>query len=295
MKSITVFTPTFNRAYCLHLGYVALKHQTCTDFKWLIIDDGSTDNTKELVHNWIAEGVIDIEYHYKENGGMHTGHNEAYKFIDTELNVCIDSDDFMPDNAIELILNKWQNEGGDQYAGLLGLDVDTNGNVIGTRFPEYLHICKYSELKRKHGVVGDIKFVYRTEVIKKYMPYPIFENEKFVPLGYVYALIDKDYNMLCSNEIYCIVEYMPDGSTKNIIKQYFRNPKGFAHERKILMIRWPFFIDRFRYAMHYISSSIIQKNKNFISESPNKVMTIIALPFGILLHLYILLLNKKGN
>lgn len=294
-KTLTVFTPTYNRAYCLHLGYEALKRQTSRDFKWLIIDDGSTDNTKELVDSWIAEGVVEIEYCYKENGGMHTGHNKAYELINTELNVCIDSDDWMPDDAVELILNKWKKEGGEQFAGLLGLDVDKEGKVIGTKFPDELRQCKYSELKRKHGVVGDIKFVYRTEIIKKYIPYPVFEGEKFVPMGYPYALIDKKYDMLCSNEVYCIVEYMPDGSTKNIIKQYLRNPKGFAHERKVLMVAWPFFIDRFRYAMHYISSSILMKNKNFIKESPNKLLTIAAVPFGLLLHFYILFLSKKSN
>jgi glycosyltransferase involved in cell wall biosynthesis len=295
MKTLTVFTPTYNRAYCLHLGYEALKRQTSKDFKWLIIDDGSTDNTKQLVDSWISEGDVEIEYCYKENGGMHTGHNKAYELIDTELNVCIDSDDYMTDDAVELIINKWKKYGGEQYAGLLGLDIDKNGKVIGTKFPDNLSQCKYSELKRKHGVVGDIKFVYRTDIIRKYIPYPVFEGENFVPLGYVYALVDKDYNMLCSNDVYCIVEYMTDGSTKNIVKQYFHNPKGFAHERKVLMVTWPFFIDRFRYVLHYISSSIISRNSKFIRESPNKLLTISALPLGILLYFYILFLNKRNK
>ncbi|MGZ2371889.1 glycosyltransferase family 2 protein [Ancylomarina sp. YFZ004] len=294
-KTITVFTPTYNRAYCLHLGYEALKRQSSKDFKWLIIDDGSTDNTKELVELWIAEDIVEIEYHYKQNGGMHTGHNKAYELIDTELNVCIDSDDYMSDNAIELIINRWRKKGGEEFAGLLGLDVDRQGSVIGTKFPDNISQCKYSELKRKHGVVGDIKFIFRTEVIKKYLPYPVFEGEKFVPLGYMYALVDKDYDMLCSNEIYCVVEYMQDGSTPNMEKQYFNNPKGFAYERKVRMIVSPYFIDRCRNAMHYISSSIMSKNKNFFKETPNKLMTIIAFPFGLCLHIYILYLYRKNG
>ncbi|PKP24328.1 MAG: glycosyltransferase [Bacteroidetes bacterium HGW-Bacteroidetes-2] len=295
MKTLTVFTPTYNRAYCLHQVYESLCRQTSQDFLWLVIDDGSTDETNDLVASWKKEAKIEIHYHYKENGGMHTGHNVAYSLIDTELNVCIDSDDYMPEDAVELIIKKWKKEGGNQFAGILGLDIDKNGNVIGTKFPEDLMHCKYSELKRKHGVVGDIKFVYKTDIIKKYMPYPVFKGEKFVPLGYPYALIDKNYDMLCSNEIYCIVEYQPDGSTKNIIKQYINNPKGFAHERKKLMVAWPFFMDRFRFSIHYISSSIFLKNKNFIKESPRKIMTVFAIPFGVLLHLYILYLNKKNT
>ena len=99
MATLTVFTPTFNRAYCLHLCYESLLRQTCTDFEWLVVDDGSTDNTRALVNGWIQDGKISVRYIYKENGGMHTGYNTAYDNIDTELAVCIDSDDYMPDDA----------------------------------------------------------------------------------------------------------------------------------------------------------------------------------------------------
>ena len=82
-----------------------LIRQTCKDFIWLIIDDGSTDNTKELVDSWIKENKIEIRYHWQENQGMHGAHNTAYELIDTELNVCIDSDDYMPDDAVEKIIS----------------------------------------------------------------------------------------------------------------------------------------------------------------------------------------------
>ena len=85
-KTLTVFTPAYNRAYTLPLGYEALCRQTCNDFEWLIIDDGSTDNTRELVQQWIEEGKVKIRYIYQENQGMHGAHNTAYRNIDTELN-----------------------------------------------------------------------------------------------------------------------------------------------------------------------------------------------------------------
>lgn len=117
--TITVFTPAYNRAYTLHLCYESLKRQTSKDFKWLIIDDGSTDNTKHLVDSWINENNgFEIKYIYKENGGMHTAHNKAYENIDTELNVCIDSDDYMTDDAIEKIVKFWEKNGEDKYAGI---------------------------------------------------------------------------------------------------------------------------------------------------------------------------------
>ena len=107
--TLSVFTPTYNRAYTLWKGYEGLKRQTCKDFKWIIVDDGSTDNTKELVSGWINENLFPIEYYYKKNGGMHTAHNEAYRHIDTELAVCIDSDDYMVYNGVELIISRWKN------------------------------------------------------------------------------------------------------------------------------------------------------------------------------------------
>lgn len=103
---ITIFTPAYNRAYSLHLCYESMLRQENKNFKWLIVDDGSTDNTKELVEEWIQkDNGFEIQYVYKKNGGMHTAHNTAYELIDTELNVCIDSDDYLADGAIEKIVN----------------------------------------------------------------------------------------------------------------------------------------------------------------------------------------------
>ena len=99
MKTLTVFTPTYNRAHTLERLYQSLCAQTCQDFDWLVIDDGSTDDTKGLIEKFSAEGRISIRYIYKDNGGLYTGYNVAYQTIETELNVCIDSDDAMPERA----------------------------------------------------------------------------------------------------------------------------------------------------------------------------------------------------
>ena len=294
MKKITIFTPTYNRAYCLGNCYESLTRQNNGAFIWLIIDDGSSDDTKALVDSWIAEHKIDIIYHYQKNQGMHGAHNAAYRLIQTELNVCVDSDDFMPDDAVEKILNLWDKYGGEKYAGIIGLDIDRKNNIIGTHFPDKLKECKYYQLKSKYNVVGDKKFIYRTDVIKKYPEYPIFKEERFVPLGYKYMLIDQDYSLLCFNEVFCNVEYMEDGSSLNIFKQYKKHPKGFTHERKERMKFSYTFKERFKNAIHYISCSIMTKNWKFLSESPKKIMTIFALPFGIVLYLYIMNTTKKG-
>ena len=105
---LTVFTPAYNRAHTLLRTYESLRIQRCKDFIWMIVDDGSVDNTAELVAQWqLQDNGFEIQYIYKENGGMHTAHNTAYEHIKTELNVCIDSDDMMAVDAVEKILNKY--------------------------------------------------------------------------------------------------------------------------------------------------------------------------------------------
>ena len=294
MATLTVFTPTYNRAYVLKQCYDSLCRQTCKDFVWLIIDDGSSDNTKEIVEKWMAnDNGFEIRYVYKKNGGMHTGHNKAYELIDTELNVCIDSDDFMPDDAVELIVNFWEENKDSSYSGIIALDVYKNGQVIGKELPNK----KSTTLSGyyQNGGQGDKKLIYRTEIINKYPPYPEFEGEKFVPLDYKYLLADQDYELLIMNKPVCVVEYMEDGSSKNMLRQYYKNPRGFAFMRKVSMKYDTGFFKNFKTCIHYVSSSFISKNRKFVKESPRKGMTVLATPFGFALYLLVLYNNREGK
>ena len=283
---LTIFTPAYNRANTLHLGYEALLRQTCQDFVWLIIDDGSADNTRELVEGWIAEGKLTIRYIRQENQGMHGAHNTAYRHIETELNTCIDSDDYMPDDAVEKILKCWREKGSDRVAGIIGLDADFSGNLIGTAFPEGLNETTLGGFYAGGGR-GDKKMVYRTDVIRNYPEYPLFTGEKYVSLGYKYQLIDQDYKLLTLNEVLVCVEYRADGSSLNMFRQYIRNPQGFAFIRKVSMQLAPTTKRRYIEAVHYVSSSLILKNKRFIHETPCKALTVLALFPGFLWYGYI--------
>ena len=290
--TLTVFTPAYNRAYTLHLCYESLVKQTCKDFKWLIIDDGSTDNTKELINSWMDnDNGFEIEYVYKKNGGMHTAHNKAYEIIDTELNICIDSDDYMADDAVKKIINFWKQYGSKKYAGVIALDATFDNIVIGKEFPKDLKETTLSGYYDQGGQ-GDKKLIYRTDLMKKYPPYPVFEGEKYVSLGYKYLLCDQDYKLLVLNEIVCNVEYREDGSSLNMFRQYLRNPKGFAFIRKIDMKYNKSIKKNLKSCIHYVSSSFISHNKHFIKESPKKVMTVLMIPFGFLLYIFV---KNKGK
>lgn len=285
--TLTVFTPTYNRAYTLWKGYEGLKRQTCKDFKWIIVDDGSTDNTRELVSGWIKENLVPIEYYYKKNGGMHSAHNEAYRHIDSELAVCIDSDDYMTDNGVELIITRWRKEGKDNHAGMIGLDIYENGSVIGTSFPENLHECKTYDLARKHGVYYDKKYVYRSDVIKQYLPYPEFEGERFGTVNFLYQKIDHDYDMLCSNDVYCVVEYMPDGLTINIYEQHKKSPRTRAYESDVLISYVPYWQEKLKRAAQYVSSAIFAKDLKLLFQTKNKAWVFSAIPIGIIYNVYL--------
>ena len=277
---LTIFTPAYNRAHTLLRTYESLLQQDCKEFIWLIIDDGSTDNTAELVKSWQSkENGFEIRYIYKENGGMHSAHNTAYAHIDTELNTCIDSDDKLAPGAVRMILDKWERVRDQGYAGIIGLDADFDNNVIGKGFPKGMTettVIGYYVA----GGSGDKKLVYRTDVINQYPAYPIFEGEKYVALSYKYRLIDQKYKMAVLDEVLCNVEYQPDGSSHTMWKQYLKNPRGFAFWRKVCM-QYPESKKRLLVdCIHYCSSSQIAHNRNYIQESPRKLLTVLCTPVG---------------
>lgn len=286
MKKVTVFTPTYNRAYLLPRLYESLCRQTSRDFLWMVIDDGSTDNTKQFIEQWQAENKIEIQYFYKENGGMHTGHNLAYQNIRTELNVCIDSDDWMPDDAVEKILNFWsQLENKEEFSGFVGLDADVNGRIIGTAIDKNLKRGSYLDLYRH--TTGDKKFVLKTEEVKKYPPYPEFQNEKLSPLGALYILMGEEKDFLFVNEVYCIVEYQPEGSGNTIFRQYKQSPRGFAWSRKIQIKYSIDIISKFKNYVHLVSSAIFAKDFKIAFQGVNPLFSLLVAPFGVLLNLFI--------
>ena len=291
MKLLTIFTPTYNRKHTIERTYQSLVRQTCKDFEWLIIDDGSTDDTETIVREWQNNDCgFKIRYVYQQNQGMHGAHNTAYDHITTELNTCIDSDDYMPTDAVEKIVRLWKSlsiEDKERYAGIIGLDIDDGHHkVIGSMFPSQLKETTLSAFYANGGT-GDKKLVYRTEVVNKYPRYPVFEGEKYVGLASLYTLIDQDYRLVVLNDPLVVVDYQPDGSSFNMYRQYWNNPKGFCYLRKIDMRYALSFKRKFVSCIHYVSSSIRCRNRNFLRESPKPILTFLAIPFGVLLYGFI--------
>lgn len=281
MKTLTVFTPTYNRAYLLPRLYESLCNQTSLEFVWLIIDDGSVDNTKELVESWIIQSDIEIKYHYKDNGGMHTAHNLAYSLIETELNVCIDSDDYMPVDAIHKILDAWCGvEHKESYAGIIGLDADFNNNILGSRMPLSIKEGSLADLYNNYGGTGDKKIVLRTDVVNQYPNYPEYKGEKLVPLGILYLMIGKDFKSIYLDDILCNVEYQKLGSSNTIQKQYFLSPKGFAYAKSLQKQYTTSWILHIKYSLHIGISSCITKNFRLLNQGPKAYLNWVILPIA---------------
>ena len=293
---LTVFTPTYNRAHTLPRTYESLCKQTSKDFEWLIIDDGSTDNTKDIVDGWKKDELIPIIYVYKDNGGLYTGYNTAYSMIETELCVCIDSDDFMPLDAVENIVNTWRKYGSDKYAGITGLDFSLDGYPIGGFFPEEHTEGHIIDLYIKKIHIGDTKQVMRTKVMRTVSPMIGFSGEKFFNPIYLLLKADDIYPSLFLNKNLCFVDYQygKDSMSSMIYKQYLDSPRSFSKMRILEMtLRHNTRKNLIRVCIHYNSSTIISKDKQWLSNSPRKYLTILTRPLGWILSKYIFLRAKK--
>jgi len=288
LPNLTVFTPTYNRAHLLPRVYEALLRQSIHNFVWLIVDDGSTDGTEILVKSWQQEKRLAIHYYKKENGGLHTAYNLAIAKASTELFICIDSDDFMPDDAVENILELWDSKKSAEVAGIIGLDYGMDGNPLrGKLLPdvERVHILDLA-IRYKHDV--DTKMVHRTDLLKAVAPMTVFRGEKnFNPI-FLFLKIDNQYPLLVLNKNLCFVDYQETGMANNILKQFVDSPKSFAELRKLnmsLIRATPGFI--FANAVHYVSSSIFANNRNWFKEAPRKGYAVLAVPMGLMLNLYL--------
>lgn len=278
-KRLTIFTPTYNRAYILHRLYESLCKQTNKEFIWLIVDDGSSDNTTDMVSKWIQEGLILIEYIRQENQGKHIAHNTGVENCRTQLFFCVDSDDYLLENAIEDIINNIGKIKGDDISGIVSVRTRQDGTVIGTPMPKTVEYSSLSELYEKYKFKGDTALIFKTKVLKKYK-FPKIDNEKFMGEEYIYAQIDEKHKLYISHDKYYVCEYLQDGYTTNMFKVIVNSPKGYMElKRTKLKVSKTFFI-KYKAASLYIVGCWLSKERSCVKNSPNKIITILAIPLA---------------
>lgn len=239
---ITIFTPTYNRAYIISKLYKSLLMQTYKDFEWLIVDDGSTDKTQELIQSFSNQNKINIIYFKQENGGKHRAINQGVKLAKGELFFIVDSDDYLPSNSLERIIYHWRGiENDESFAGISGFMRYPNGTIIGGGMKYNIIDSNLIERRGKYNIQGDMAKVLKTKVLKNF-PFPDFPGEKFVAESIVWNRLAEKYKIRYINEAIYVAKYLDDGLSFNSIRNRRKNPnytcllyKELANNKKITL------------------------------------------------------------
>jgi len=221
MPLFTIFTPTYNRAYTLPQLYKSLINQTLKDFVWLIIDDGSTDDTEQIIKSFIEEKKISITYIKQQNQGKHIAINNSLDIITTEYFITVDSDDYLLKNAVQICTQlAEENIQKEKFAGFTFFRSDKTNKTIINSNNKTSFIYNYLII----DLIGENTFVLKTNIAKKYK-FPVYVGEKFCQESYMLVQIMNFYNILYTDYILAIGEYLEDGLSQNIYKRLLANPK----------------------------------------------------------------------
>ena len=230
MPFISILTPTYNRGKLLLPLYDSLKNLTFKDFEWLIVDDGSEDDTEQYALSWIEHNIenaeFPIRYIKKSNGGKHTAINRGVREANGELILILDSDDTLPVDSLVTIAQYYEQcKGYKDCAGVCGLMAHHDGQLIGSGFPkdpmyESALQFRYAE---KGNVTGDLLEVYKTSVMREF-PFPEVENEKFCPESLVWNRIANKYKLFCFNKVVYYRDYLEGGLTSKIVRIRMNSP-----------------------------------------------------------------------
>lgn len=226
LEMLTVFTPTYNRAQTLPRLYRSLLQQTCMDFEWLVVDDGSLDETASLLAEWVKESKFTVRYIQKENGGKYRAYNVGLREAKGELFFCVDSDDWLPPHSVERIMEQKELlDVTSNIAGFIALKDYANGEIIGNPFH-----CKETKTTLFHleeiGEGGERSLVFKTSIARQY-PFPEETHEKFLTESVIYDRYHPYYQFHIINQPLCTCEYQTDGLSSNPQRLMVQNPSGY--------------------------------------------------------------------
>ncbi|MRT93426.1 glycosyltransferase family A protein [Ancylomarina sp. 16SWW S1-10-2] len=226
MKKITIFTPTYNRVALLPRAYDSLKRQTCKNFEWLIIDDGSQDETRALIESYILENEIDIVYIYQENRGQYFATNTAITNANSELFAFLDSDDYLADNAIERLIYFFEKiKSNDEFAGVAGLKAYFDGSCVGGEVDYDTLDCTNIDYRYKYKYTGDKYECFKTKLIKEHL-FPIFEG-KYAPNALLWNRMSHKKMLRFFNEKLYFCEYEPGSMSSTIVQNRQSTPDAY--------------------------------------------------------------------
>ena len=282
MKDITIFTPTYNRAFSLEKAYNSLIKQEDKNFIWMIIDDGSTDDTEKIVENWIKQKKIKIEYYKIKNGGKANAYNYAIEKTKTDYFLfSLDSDDVLIDNAISIIneyINKYSNYNIINFINKVSNKKENKYDI------NKLKDKSYFDALNEHILNIETVNLFKTSYLKNYK-FPRIENENFFTEAYIF------YKMKCpvkwTNTELEKATYLNDGLTKNTSKLFVNNPKSWYLYNKLRLENSKSFKYTIKYTIYLISFGLLSNSNSILKDSKNTILTILLYPFGFIGKIYL--------
>lgn len=280
---LSVFTPTYNRAKLLSRLYRSIVEQGFTDMEWIIVDDGSTDDTAEVVNGFQRENKFPIVYLYKSNGGKHTAFNLALEHARGEYFFCVDSDDWLSKHALTTIIERLQ--GADQVAGLIAYKSTTDGALLSDEFPKGIERIGLFQLNHLACCNGEFSIVFRTFIISPFR-FPVFDGEKYLGENVLYDRLGKGTLFLLLPMAITICEYQPSGLSSMHVRLMRENPAGFClyFMQRIDLPESVF--DRFITAGKYHAFCFFAGKNKTPYTGKYRILVVLAKPLGVAFRYY---------
>ena len=280
---ITVFTPTYNRAHTLQRLYDSLCKQIHRDFEWLIVDDGSTDETCQRIRSFQAKASFPIRYLKKDNGGKHTAYNVAISNAAGEYFFCVDSDDYLTDDALTAIAKNAEDNS--DAVGIVGLKVSLSGVLLSDSLPDLKRVSSLAALGELYHCRGEFSIILRTDVAKQ-LPYPVFAGERFIGECVVYDQLIQYGELALLNQPLTICEYQPDGYSAGTNRLMRENPAGYClyFMQRIDLVSG--LLNRLVTAGKYQCFGILARENRSGYQGKHRLFTSLCYPVGLLFFIY---------
>ncbi|MBV5141281.1 glycosyltransferase family 2 protein [Staphylococcus xylosus] len=283
MTKLTIFTPTYNRAHTLPRLFDSLVKQTNYDFEWLIVDDGSTDNTEQIVKTFTTE-KFPVRYIKQSNNGKHIATNIGLKNAMGELFTCLDSDDWFYPEAVEFFIGQFSEN--NKMNALISLDTFENGDVVGEQLPK-IDNANWVDLRYKYQIKGDKCYVFKTRIVK-YMTFPQYGASIHMPPSYQLFDYSRYYNFHLSNVKTKFVEYQSDGISSKVKLNYFKSAENYCEYRKFANDQLPNLKEKIKNILLFDISWIeLKLSRKFKFKSKSSfILSLLCLPISSVMYVY---------
>lgn len=281
--TFSIFTPTYNRAELLYRVYQSIISQNFSDLEWIVVDDGSTDNTAEVINKLQRESNISIVFLQKTNGGKHTAFNLAVEQARGDFFLCVDSDDWLSKNALSSLAESLVLV--DQEVGLVAYKADASGELLSDRFPKNIKSVSLFQLNNRFHCRGEFSIVFKSEIIKRFR-FPVFSEETYLGENVLYDRLGKNAEFVLLPYEVTICEYQSTGLSSMHVALMKENPAGFCIYYMQRIDLQDGLLQRLITAGKYHAFCFFAGDKKTDYSGEHKAIVALAKPLGILFRNY---------